>query len=412
MDNHTYNQSAIVADLGNIQGILGLDFLAKNDVKIDTRRGALNFPEFVIHLSPGEELEPTCARVQLSDTVHLPARTETFVRGKIVGNIGASCGIIEPAFGFQGEKHVMIPKSVVDVSDANLIFSVTNPTSETVILKRNVEVASLQPVSEVMEGNFSHLNDSQSNQTKVPEHLKSLVENVSDKLSSAEKAEIEDVIGQFSDIFVGPDGQLGQTDLVEHCINTEDIKPIKIPPRRLPISQRDIAGIEIDKMLRDDIIEPSSSPWSAPIVLVKKRDQSTRFCVDYRRLNSATLKDSYPLPRIDDLLDALSGSKFFCTLDLAQGFFQVKMSDKDKEKTAFATHKGLYQFKVMPFGLANSPKTFERLMELTLAGLHWERCLVYIDDVIVFGKSVRETLDNLKLVFERFRKANLKLKTI
>lgn len=178
----------------------------------------------------------------------------------------------------------------------------------------------------------------------------------------------------------------------------------------MPIHQREIANEEIDKMPNQGIIEPSESPWAAPIVLVKKKDNSTRFCVDYRKLNLKTIKDSYPLPRIDDSLDSLSGAQYYCTLDLAQGFFQVKMSEEDKPKTAFATHRGLYQFRVMPFGLANSPKTFERLMELVLNGLQWERCLVYLDDVIVFGKTFKETLDNLKLVFDRFKSAKLKLK--
>lgn len=216
--------------------------------------------------------------------------------------------------------------------------------------------------------------------------------NVSDRLSTVEKNKLNQVLVQYSDIFVGPDGRVGQTDLVHHKIRLQDQTPVKIPARRLPIHQREIANEEIDKMLNQGIIEPSESPWAAPIVLVKKKD------------------NSYPLPRIDDSLDSLSGAQYYCTLDLAQGFFQVKMSEEDKPKTAFATHRGLYQFRVMPFGLANSPKTFERLMELVLNRLQWERCLVYLDDVIVFGKTFTETLDNLKLVFDRFKSAKLKLK--
>ena len=123
-----------------------------------------------------------------------------------------------------------------------------------------------------------------------------------------------------------------------------------------------------------------------------------------------TLLESYPLPRIDDTLDALQGAEFFSTIDLAQGYFQIGMDPKDKEKTAFVTHCGLYQFRVMPFGLSGAPATFERAMEQVLKGLLWDKCLVYLDDVTIFGKTFISTMCNLAIVFERFRQSGLKLK--
>ena len=164
-------------------------------------------------------------------------------------------------------------------------------------------------------------------------------------------------------------------------------------------------------MLSRGVIEPSSSPWASPVVLVTKKDGSTRFCVDYRKLNDVTRKDAYPLPRIDDTLDALKGSMYFSTLDLYSGYWQVKMDETDKEKTAFITRQGLFQFCTMPFGLCNAPATFERLMELTLTGLTWKCCLVYLDDIIVYGRDFDEALKNLRLVLIRIRRAKLKLKT-
>lgn len=132
---------------------------------------------------------------------------------------------------------------------------------------------------------------------------------------------------------------------------------------------RETAEAEIEKMLQQGVIEPSNSPWTSPIVLCKKKDNTVRFCVDYRKLNHVTRKDPYPLPRIDESLDSLGGANFLCRMDLASGYWQLKMSDNDKQKTAFATHRGLFQFKCMPFGLANYPATFERLMEVVLSGL-------------------------------------------
>ena len=137
----------------------------------------------------------------------------------------------------------------------------------------------------------------------------------------------------------------------------------------------------------------------------------TRFCVDYQRLNDATVKDAYPLPKIDDTLDILAAKQWFSTLDLASGYWQVSLSQEARVKTAFATHSGLFQFKVMPFGLCNAPATLERLMDRVLQGLRWSRCLVYLDDIISFGSIFRDVLDNLTLIFERLRSYGLQLKS-
>ena len=123
-------------------------------------------------------------------------------------------------------------------------------------------------------------------------------------------------------------------------------------------------------MLDRGVIEPCQSSWASPVVLVTKKDGSTRFCMDYRKVNEVTRKDAYPLPRIDDTLNVLRGSQYFSTLDLYSGYWQVKMDSKDIDKTAFVTRQGLFRFTVMPFGLCNAPATFEQLMELVLSGLN------------------------------------------
>ncbi|GFT31360.1 retrovirus-related Pol polyprotein from transposon 297 [Trichonephila clavipes] len=162
-------------------------------------------------------------------------------------------------------------------------------------------------------------------------------------------------------------------------------------------------------MKNNDAIEPSSSPLVSPIVLVKMKDGSTRFCVDCRRLNDVTKEDRYPLPRIDDTLDTLAGSTWFSTLDLKSGYWQVELHPDDKEKTAFTTGQGLWQFKVMPFGLCNAFSTFERLMETVLGGLSYEACLFYLDDIILMGRSFKEHLKNIRCVLQKLKEANLKL---
>jgi hypothetical protein len=166
----------------------------------------------------------------------------------------------------------------------------------------------------------------------------------------------------------------------------------------------------IADMLSKGIIEPSTSAWSSPVVLVKKRDGSARFCIDFRKVNVVTIKHAQPLPRIDDTLDSLGNASYFSTLDLASGYWQVEVDPSDWEKTAFVTPFGLHQFCFMPFGLSIAPATFQRLMEQVLAGLHWSTCLIYLDDIIMFSRTVAEHLGQLRDVFTRLKNAGLKLK--
>uniref|UniRef100_A0A5S6QQ76 Reverse transcriptase n=1 Tax=Trichuris muris TaxID=70415 RepID=A0A5S6QQ76_TRIMR len=197
---------------------------------------------------------------------------------------------------------------------------------------------------------------------------------------------------KYCDVISMADDDLGCTSVVRHEIRTGDAKPIKIGPRRTPYRHRSTMETLVDRMLRQGVIERASGPWSFPVVLASKKDGSSRFCVDYRKLNDVTEKNAQPLPRIDDALDALAGSRWFSTLDLASGYWQVEVEARDRPKTAFTTPSGLYQFRVMPFGLCNAPATFQRLMEKVLEGLQWRTCL------------------RLDEVLNRLQKAGLKLK--
>ena len=229
-------------------------------------------------------------------------------------------------------------------------------------------------------------------------------------LTDEQRKKAEDLIREYVDIFVGESGQVGFTDKVRHIIDVEGQKPIKSAPYRRSFAERDELDRHIDQLLSDKKIVPSDSPWASPVVMVQKKDGSMRFCIDYRRVNKVTRKDAYPLPRIDDSLDSLAGSTKFSTLDLTSGYWQVAMEKKSEEVTAFCTHRGLFQWLVMPFGLSNAPATFERLMEGVLGDIQWTNCLVYLDDIIAFGSSFEVALNNLRMVFDRLRGANLKLK--
>jgi len=238
--------------------------------------------------------------------------------------------------------------------------------------------------------------------------LNELFVNYSKNLNEGQREIFIDFLEEFQDVF-SKEIIAGNCDVVEHVINLKDSLPIKQVPRRIPFQMREEVNKIIEDMRKQGVIEESQSPWMSPAVLVKKKDGSIRFCVDYRKLNSKTIKDSFPLPRIDGILDQLSGNTWFSTIDLKSGYWQIKINSSDREKTAFSIGNGLWQFTVMPFGLCNAPATFQRLMEKILHGLLFKICLVYLDDIIIFGKNFNEMLNNLKKVFLRIRSANLKI---
>jgi hypothetical protein len=173
--------------------------------------------------------------------------------------------------------------------------------------------------------------------------------------------------------------------------------------------ERTFIGEEIQRMLKQDLIEKAKSEWASSVVLVRKKNGKLRFCVDYRQLNQVTRKDLYPLPRIDDMLDALGHASWFTSLDLASGYWQVEVDPKDRDKTTFITQFGTYQFIVMPFGLCNAPVTFQRLMNEVLDEFLWKFVVVYLDDLNVYSKTFAQHLDHLQQVFERLRQVGLKL---
>ena len=253
----------------------------------------------------------------------------------------------------------------------------------------DVEIARQQQLKEILMEDLKHLSVDQS---------EAIISSVSD-LHAA---------------FALEEGERGETNLTQFQIETGNATPKRQPVRRIPFAVREEVNDQLDRMMSSGVIQPSNSPWASPIVLVRKRDGSMRFCVDYRQLNSLTKKDTFPLPRIDDLLDQLGKAQFFSTLDLASGYWQIRMAPEAQEKTAFVTHRGLFEFRVMPFGLTNAPAVFQRLMQQLLMPLNPKNGVefvnVYIDDVIVFSSTLEEHLEHLKLVISRLVEAGLKLK--
>lgn len=255
--------------------------------------------------------------------------------------------------------------------------------------------------------------------TNTPLEIDKLLEENLDKLrldhtNGEEREKIYALCREYKDIFYCDQIPLTFTNQVKHHIRTKNEDPIYIKPyRQAPFIQNEINN-QVEKLLHENVIQESHSPWSAPVHLVpKKKDASGeikyRMVIDYRRLNDITIDDKYPLPNINDLFDKLGKSVYFTTLDLASGYHQIEVEEKDRQKTAFSTQNGHFEFLRMPFGLKTAPATFQRTMDNILRGLQGLHCMVYLDDIIIYGNSLDEMINKLRIVFDRLRTTNMKI---
>ena len=232
------------------------------------------------------------------------------------------------------------------------------------------------------------------------------IKNLNDKLTHLNQCErtsikglIDNNMQLFSDV-------PNKTNLVVHdIILKENAKPIKQHPYRVNPVQLEHIRKEVDYMLENDLIMPSKSEWSSPCVLVPKSDGSIRFCIDYRKVNQVTKQDTYPIPRIDDLIDRVSNAKYVTKIDLLTAYFQIPMTDKAQEISTFITPDGTYKFKVMPFGLSNAPSSFQRLINSVISDV--PQCHAYLDDIVVYSDSFNEHLNQLTLLFQKLTEAKL-----
>jgi len=235
-----------------------------------------------------------------------------------------------------------------------------------------------------------------------------------DHLSEEQKQVIEPVLMKYAHVFHDEDSNdFKGTDVIEHQIVLEDTRPIRKPQYRVPYALRYEMKTQVEKMLDKNVIRESTSPWSAPAILVPKKSENGkpkfRFCVDFRALNSVNKFDTYPLPVFEETTSNLHGSKYYSVLDCYSGFWQISIKEEHKERTGFSVPSGHYEFNKLPFGLLNSPSSFQRQTDIVLKDLVGTECWVFIDDVIIFSRSVQEHAQRLENVLQRFDRANLQL---
>lgn len=367
------------------EGILGRDFLKRFDVKIDYKSSCIEV------LGDKWQLQSSFA------TVRVPARTETTIRAINQVDTVGYCEAKELQLG------VFIGRCVTEAKKGACVIPIINTNEH--------EVEITIPEVELCEYSILHINSSCE-----AERL-TVLENVlrTDHLNSEEKCTLLKVCREYNELFLLPNDKLTFTDAVEHRIKLlPGTSPINIRPYRIPQKHKEIVKEQVEKMLEDEIVRHSTSPWNAPLLVVPKKldssgQQKWRVVIDFRKVNEVSIGDAYPIPNITDILDQLGKSKYFTTIDMASGFHQIKLHDDDIPKTAFSTCLGHMEFTKMPMGLKGSPATFQRLMNTVLSGLQGIKCFIYLDDIVLYASSLEEHHEKLREIFDRLRKYNLKI---
>lgn len=407
---HQITESFLVCKLKE-DCILGMPFLMRGHCTLEFDKATLTIGDTRIPCVDryGRELTE---RVYVVHQVTLPPRAEKTILCRINTNNSFPVGAVSG----NGKDWKMASSVNQPDHKGRLMVRCLNPSDEPIQLRSGLCVGRYYGLEENEVSSCPHdvyINDvnTMTEPNEIPEHLRDLIETASKDCSPEEKHRLVNMLSRYHDVFSKNDDDVGLTNMVEHEIPImPGTRPIKQPVRRLGIEKEKEVDAQVKSLLDKNLIQPAQSAWSSPVVLVKRKDGKWRFCIDYRRLNAVTQPDVFPLPRIDESLEALSGSKYFSTLDLISGYWQVPLSKEAKDKSTFITRNGLWSWNVLPFGLTSAPATFQRLMENVLHGLHWKTLLLYLDDIIVIAPDFDSHLLRLEEVFQRLRLAGLKLK--
>ena len=366
------NMCCVVASIGS-DGLLGTEALQLClPHQLDLRTGQL-WAEGRSTLQLHQQKPTPDVSGLLSTAVVLPPDSEVVANFSISGGQLGTCTLIDPNRDLTEEFGVVVGHTLVDASMPSESDLIINPNAEEVVLPCGSLIGDLVPVSAVSVAR-SEFRVPTKTTTVLPDYLEDIVKGSHNSLRDTGRQSLHELLHRYEHVFPAlGEPVTGQSKSVQHEIETKEGIPVRCGPRRLAPAGLRREQECVKEMLTGGQIEHSDSPWASPVVLVTKKDGSTRFCVDYRRLNSLTVKDAYPLPRIDDSLRLLGNQQWFSTMDLVSGYWKVAMSPEAKRKAAFVTNEGLFQFRVMPFGLCNAPATFERLMDRVWCGMRWSR---------------------------------------
>lgn len=359
-----------------VDGILGMDFIRALGAKLDYEKATISFKY------QDKTLEFGLAG--LAKYCSVPARCEKIMW---IDHNGSEDCVVLPQEVCNG---VFIGGAVVRPRKGKIPVKVLNINEKEVSLKNVAPV--LRKLEEFNIVNFEKVKE------RDTDRVTQLLNTVDlDHLPCKEKQSLQGLIAKYADIFHLPGDKLETCNVYNQHIQTKvDSSPVYVKPYRVPFSQKAEIQKQIHEMLDNDIIEPASSEWSSPILMVPKKTkagepQKWRLVVDYRKLNLQLVDNKFPLPNITDIFDSLAGAIYFTHLDLAQGYYQVGLDPESRRVTGFSTPCGQFQMKKLPMGLKISPSAFTRVMSIAMAGLSFSKCFIYLDDLIVFGRNMRIT---------------------
>jgi hypothetical protein len=375
-----------------------------------------------VKFSITKEYEQLVNYVRAKKTTVVPPNTMKIIRCTHNINEPIEVAVLEQSDTWKHQR-CYVGRTGVKIEPSKEVFAVVmNRTKKPITIWRNRRVATIEEVSVCHDQNGEVFTITSEDAAKLihqgPEinnvntqennPLKNAKLNIGSKLTEEQLQQLNELITKHHRVFEKPT-KLGVTPVVHRIPLTAD-KVVKQSQYRLSKAEQEEVDKQAQDMASKGIIERSNSPWNSPVILVKKKDGTFRFCVDFRALNAITKQDAYPLPNISDYLDALGKAKYFTVMDLISGYWQILLDSADREKTAFSTRNGHWQFNVMPFGLSGAPATFQRAMDVLLSGCLWHFALVYLDDIIVFSNTWEEHLKHLDEVLTRLNKSNFKVK--
>ena len=418
----TYRGPVYVAPLEQDM-LLGVDLLKRGDAVLNMGKGTLTYNGQVLTLDTDSSEGPIAiARVTVARRRVVPPNSVVKVECKISADMPDY--LVEPC-----EDAKVFGPRVLCKAGTPPVMCIVNSSDNFQLLKKGKEVGRAYPVDCLVDDKLSTESvlsvssreatteacsdkpqDKSTPGSELPEHLKQMFDNSTQHLTLDQQGKLAQLLGSYQDVFATSEFDLGSFTGIEHSIDTADAKPVKQRMRRTPACFADEEEAHLKKMLEAGVIQESTSEWASSPVLIRKRDGSVRYCIDYREVNKATVKDTFPLPLVDDCLDTLAGNVWFTKLDANSAYWQVRIKPEDRKKTAFHTKYGLFEHVKMGFGLCNAPATFARVINLVLRGLNWKTVLAFLDDILVMGKSFNDHLTNLDEALQRFRQHGLKLK--